>query len=569
MNAKERRKYQREYDLINRRFTKKWTPKIFKAVNSLVSSLIEDIQRQGLRQAMGNLSMTLINDKLFPPISEMYKDVGLFHAKRTYRSLQAEIGRKALNRSEMWVEEIIQYLRNNLLQYAVVKPTETLRNQLLLILERGIQDGMGEDELVKLIRDSNLAVVQSQRIVRTEINRAANSGNLVAAQSFDYELSKEWIAHRDMRTRGVSPKDKNDHYHMDGKVVDLDEDFKDPRSGENISHPSAPGGSAGMVINCRCSFATVPKRDDSGRLIRKPNRNITVGRFFDNAGSGRRVELQPIQSGGTQVLTKPVFKPAATIKEAEDWARKNLLKESSVERVVRENQHIDEWLRIHPTGVAKRPIDVSYKGMPLEVANEVNKRLFANIIEAGLPKLNRIESRPIKKEKWAARMSNSGDLELNSSAFKKIGTVEGQNTLNDFKDSIPKLEELRKSGRLTRQQEVLLDRAKEMTEFKTLTASKNNIDIITHEVGHHLDNNLSKIIQDRGLDKTEMVEILKKAFVETTQNNEHKYNLSYYAFEDLFAQRAEVFAEAFTLYKNGGVNRLSPNMKLFFDKIFK
>ncbi len=46
------------------------------------------------------------------------------------------------------------------------------------------------------------------------------------------------------------------------------DDFTDPRSGEQIEYPLAPGGSAAMVINCRCSYIVVPKRDSRGQLIR-------------------------------------------------------------------------------------------------------------------------------------------------------------------------------------------------------------------------------------------------------------------------------------------------------------
>ncbi len=56
------------------------------------------------------------------------------------------------------------------------------------------------------------------------------------------------------------PEQPKDHYHMDGQVVDFYDNFTDPRSGEQIEYPLAPGGSAAMVINCRCSYIVVPKR---------------------------------------------------------------------------------------------------------------------------------------------------------------------------------------------------------------------------------------------------------------------------------------------------------------------
>lgn len=275
MNGKEKRGYLTQYQRVNRRFEKTFKPKILKAIKTILSSLIADIETIGLNAARNNLLLTVMNEKMYEPVKRLYEKVGVYHANANYRFIRSLVAQKS--RSEFWAEQIIQYLRQNLLQYAVVKPTETFRNALLEILEEGVTEGMSEYEIIKMLRESGFAETQSQRIVRTEVNRAANTGVLVSAQSFEYEMVKEWLSHRDARTRGRQPNDKNDHYHMNEQRVNLEDDFKDPKSGENISHPSAPGGSAGMVINCRCSMVTVPKRDDTGRLIRRPSVNILPG----------------------------------------------------------------------------------------------------------------------------------------------------------------------------------------------------------------------------------------------------------------------------------------------------
>ena len=52
--------------------------------------------------------------------------------------------------------------------------------------------------------------------------------------------------------------------------VPADQPFKVPsKSGvQDMMYPGDPNGSAGNVINCRCSSAIVPRRDKDGRLIR-------------------------------------------------------------------------------------------------------------------------------------------------------------------------------------------------------------------------------------------------------------------------------------------------------------
>jgi hypothetical protein len=79
---------------------------------------------------------------------------------------------------------------------------------------------------------------------------------------------KEWIAAKDARTRRIPP-DQFDHYHMDGKKVEMDEYFEvKSKKGFNeaMLHPCDPSGSAGDVCNCRCTIGFEAQRDSKGKL---------------------------------------------------------------------------------------------------------------------------------------------------------------------------------------------------------------------------------------------------------------------------------------------------------------
>ena len=269
MNGKEKTKYLLQYNRANRKFESKFRPKIKKALDSVVSSLIDDLRSKGIRKAQADLSQTVLNQQLQKPLLAMYKEVGLFHGKQTNRRLKAEVGAKALGQNEQWMADIIRILRETLLEYATFGVSQTLRDHLLLVLSDGIQRELTVDEIVRILERDTFTRMQAERIVRTEVGRAANTGVGVVSEGFGYEMTKEWFAFRDLRTRGVNRKDKKDHYHMDGQVVDFEADFIDPRSGERIAYPLAPGGSAAMVINCRCTWAAMPRRDARGRLIEK------------------------------------------------------------------------------------------------------------------------------------------------------------------------------------------------------------------------------------------------------------------------------------------------------------
>ena len=269
MNGKEKQKYLLQYNRVNRKFEVKFRPKIKKALDGVVSSLIDDLRNRGIRMAQSDLSQTILNQQLQKPLLAMYREVGLYHGKQTNRRLKAEVQQKALGQNEQWMADIIRILRATLLEYATFGVSQTLRDHLLNVLTNAIENELTVDEIVKVLKKDTFTKMQAERIVRTEVGRAANTGVAVASESFGFVMVKEWFAFRDQRTRGRKPKDKKDHFHMDGQMVDFVDDFRDPRSGERIAYPLAPSGSAAMVINCRCTWASTPKRDANGRLIRK------------------------------------------------------------------------------------------------------------------------------------------------------------------------------------------------------------------------------------------------------------------------------------------------------------
>lgn len=95
---------------------------------------------------------------------------------------------------------------------------------------------------------------QAERIVRTESTLAANYATQQSAlQIFPgSQMSKEWISAQDERVRF-------DHSQADGQIVKFNEFFL--VGGERLEYPGDPRGSAGNVINCRCSTAPIPDED--------------------------------------------------------------------------------------------------------------------------------------------------------------------------------------------------------------------------------------------------------------------------------------------------------------------
>ncbi len=136
--------------------------------------------------------------------------------------------------------------------------TNTTRDEYIRIVKqavaKGIAEGWGEDRTGRLIQQmiGYSDVYRADRIARTEVNTAGNAGHFEGVNSLNMRAQKEWMTAADDRVRGLKPSDQFDHVMMDGVTIDFSEQFN--VSGELLDYPMAPGGSAGNVINCRCSF---------------------------------------------------------------------------------------------------------------------------------------------------------------------------------------------------------------------------------------------------------------------------------------------------------------------------
>lgn len=263
-----------EYERINRQFENIFFPKVNKAINKKVVEVIQDVKRDGIDSAISSLNKNLTNPELTEQVTNLYKSVGLRHANRVTRDLRRQ---KAFGFNAEWVAWIIEYLREHFIENIVFGVNTTTRNRLLTILNKSIEEGWGVDKTVSKLED--FPETQAARIVRTEVNTAANAGVLAAGETYEYEMQKEWISVHDFRTRGNNPEDHASHVLLNGTVIDFDDEFTDPRNGDKLKSPGDPDASPESIINCRCNIALKPKRDPQGRLI--PKTRISVIRNFN------------------------------------------------------------------------------------------------------------------------------------------------------------------------------------------------------------------------------------------------------------------------------------------------
>lgn len=135
---------------------------------------------------------------------------------------------------------------------AIGNTTKARIQQLLETLIPEILDsGIGGGAAQTALRDRIKSVwhrdryFRTERIVRTEINRASNWGSLKGVQSTGIAHLKVWLA-------AFTATSRASHTEADGQKVDIDDYFI--VDGEDLQHPVDSAGSPGNTINCLCSM---------------------------------------------------------------------------------------------------------------------------------------------------------------------------------------------------------------------------------------------------------------------------------------------------------------------------
>ena len=144
--------------------------------------------------------------------------------------------------------------------------TETTKRLIRQVFTDGYAKGLGINDLIKQLENTELSRTRARLIARTETVTAANAGAYIVAKNTGLKSNKIWIAVKDKRTR-------HDHAEVDGQTVPIDKYFN-----VGVSTMLVPGGRTqedgsdvpiNEVANCRCTTGYIALRDKNGRLIRE------------------------------------------------------------------------------------------------------------------------------------------------------------------------------------------------------------------------------------------------------------------------------------------------------------
>jgi hypothetical protein len=266
-----------EFTRINRRYEVKYLPRVERAIRFHVKRVIAALKNGGVPAAQQALHSQVGNPALSAVVRNLYREVGSRHARLNYsRLLAVERQEKGFGFSAEWTSYILDYLQRFLLDRITFRVAETTRDMMLRVLNAATVRGDSIDQIVDAFENWERPRYQAARIVRTEVNRAANVGASAQEKTSKYHQVKIWISANDFRVRGQNPKDHASHIGLNGTTIDAGDNFKDPRNGDLLAFPGDPKASAESTINCRCAVGYEFKRDSNGELIPKKSRVAVI-----------------------------------------------------------------------------------------------------------------------------------------------------------------------------------------------------------------------------------------------------------------------------------------------------
>lgn len=208
------------------------------------------------------IESALNNDLMLSALKVIYTEIGTEHGIRVGRDINADL--KAFE-PVRFLTVFQMDIQKFLLIYGMKKVVtihKSYFDEINVMINGMLQNG---DDMMTISAKMKKAVTsplfyrwQALRIARTETTGASNYGASIASGVVNYVIEKEWISGADGRTR-------MDHAYADSQKVLEHDSFN--VGGERMKYPGDPNGSAGNVINCRCTIALRAKRDSDGNLI--------------------------------------------------------------------------------------------------------------------------------------------------------------------------------------------------------------------------------------------------------------------------------------------------------------
>lgn len=245
----------RKWQTINRRrgaFRAKLRPVFMRALDKQIKPLYDAIKTTDIN----HLEVPdLDNEPIRKAYKRLYHIVALDSAISDRKLVKSNNNIAILKDEDRIINDLIsaeiaEYLATEVgMTITAIGNTSLVMLQNLLkdivpgIIEQGIGMGAAQTMLRDQIKSAwhRARYYRTERIVRTEVGRAANWGSITGMRSVGVKVNKHWVSAYSATSR---PE------HMTDQTVDLDEKFS--IGGEDMDYPLDPSASAAQTINCKC-----------------------------------------------------------------------------------------------------------------------------------------------------------------------------------------------------------------------------------------------------------------------------------------------------------------------------
>lgn len=336
------------------------------------------------------------------------------------------------------------------------------------------------NRLATAVGDNNRkAAIRNARTMTTGAENAGRVDSYKRAEKMGIKMEQMWIATLDDRTR-------HEHRQLDGMRVVVGEPFE--VDGYTIRFPGDPQAEPEMVYNCRCTLVGVvagtqidqneakdlPRNSKLGDMTYEEWKGEKEKQDAETPDSASEIPDELPDEMQTQQEETPVFQPAKTIEEAE--------------------QFILDYMDFDQFGALR---EVNYKGIDIDVANEINETISQLYNEFDVDKFGGIVA-PAKNTKLGKAIDNAvagympmrNSFVLNKTVLKSVKSAE--NSFADenkfIKDILehPEKYDFNKMSKATR---TVIENAKISGRG---TVPDNITDALTHEFGHALEKQIKK-----------------------------------------------------------------------------
>jgi len=410
--------------------------------------------------------------------------------------------------------------------------------QMASAITQGIIQGESISEIARRIAEKTGEACYSSAVrnARTAYTGAQNAGRIEGlhqAQDLGINVQKKWMATLDAHTRDA-------HADLDGQVQEVDDPFESDLG--DIMFPGDPTADPANVYNCRCTLVYVYPDYPSDMKRRDAETGEVIGDMtYKEWAAWKAGEAEPAPAEEPPIfeIRHADFVPAATIKEAEDYAAQFMGYNGKV----------------------------SYRGLSVDAANACNQTLAD--IKTNIPgfKLSGIEPMNMRSNMFksttaeaAYRWGGDGKLYINPTYYKNAKTYDAHVAEIDglMKTVLSSGQSLLDSGKVKGTKADYISALLETGRQAVSQSHDFMRGTFVHEIGHALDD---KYIRHELRDLYPGIDGVRNFLAQSRET--YGKHISGYAIAD----GNEYIAESFTAWWFGEREKVDPVLCGLFEKV--